>query len=681
MIDKLIKTDPLPVTLETNVESVLGLYLDMGLLRIPVVDNTRKFCGVIRLNQDILFKIQSNGGKAKEYLDSKYSTIYLNDSIESIDWKKETYLPVIAADGMYQGYVVKEDATNFIHNYERILLTAIRDKDITGIVAINQSNCITFVNRSAEKLYGLNNIKGKLITEVNPQTMLHNIIKSGNSLFSITMMLPNGTQVLADFHPLYENDGVIGAIAFFNSIDEIDEVLKKSHQVMEIALNSSYDGIWITDNNGKAIYINDAIERITGLRKNECIGRYSQDLEREGILSESVALKVMKEKDIVTILQATPSGKKTLVTGTPIYSEDHEISFVVVNNRDITELTALRENYQKSQILKAELENLKTKLKRYEEKEIITKSKQMRKILDLVEKIAPLDSTVLIYGESGVGKEVIAKLLHNLSPRSKNGRYVSINCGAIPSTLLESELFGYEKGAFTGAIKEGKLGLMEQAHNGTLLLDEIGELPMDMQVKLLRVLQERKIVRLGGTNEKELDLRIIACSNRDLHEMTQQHLFREDLFYRLNIVPITIPPLRERTEDISGLLLYYLDHFNKKFKTAKYFSPAVIDLFVRHSWPGNVRQLINIVERLVITSQGDLIGLTDLPTEFLGPVYRQETFEEIIMDDGKTLKQMVGEFESKIVENAMREFGTSRKAASVLGISQASVLRRIKRNH
>jgi len=300
----------------------------------------------------------------------------------------------------------------------------------------------------------------------------------------------------------------------------------------------------------------------------------------------------------------------------------------------------------------------------------------MHQVFELAIKVAKVDSNVLITGESGVGKEVITKIINQAGPRAQKP-FLQINCGAIPENLLESELFGYAGGAFTGAKKNGKMGYFELSQGGTLLLDEIGELPLSLQVKLLRAIQERKIFRIGGTIPYKFDVRIIFATNRNLEEMVQSGLFRADLYYRLNVVPINIPPLRNRTEDIIPLTFHFLKLLNSKYKTNKRFEPEVLLAFERYKWPGNVRELENVIERMVIFSDEEIIGLQHLPfnsvnsedsngltIEVLKPVPLQ-TASEIL--------------EKKLVAKALQLSGSTRKAAKILGVTHPTVIRKAQK--
>lgn len=299
----------------------------------------------------------------------------------------------------------------------------------------------------------------------------------------------------------------------------------------------------------------------------------------------------------------------------------------------------------------------------------------MENILQLAAKIADVDSTVLILGESGVGKEVIARFIHKRSHRDK-GPFVKINCGAIPETLLESELFGYETGAFTGAKRQGKPGLIEMANEGTLFLDEIGELPLNLQVKLLQVLQEHRLVRIGGIKPITVNIRVIAATNRDIENMVKKGEFREDLFYRLNVVPITIPPLRERRDDIIPLIYHFLEEYNRKYDKAKKISAEAKDILIKYNWPGNVRELENTVERLVVTVEEDVILPHHLP-ENLKEI--NIPLKVVNVDGIIPLKDAVEMVERQLLHKAVEQCNSTYDIAKILGVNQSTVVRKIQK--
>jgi transcriptional regulator with PAS, ATPase and Fis domain len=290
----------------------------------------------------------------------------------------------------------------------------------------------------------------------------------------------------------------------------------------------------------------------------------------------------------------------------------------------------------------------------------------MADLMQTVNQVAQFDSAVMITGESGVGKEIVAHQIHLQSPR-KDKPYIRINCASIPDNLLESELFGYEEGAFTGAKKGGKMGIFELANGGTLLLDEIAELPLGVQAKLLRVIQENEVTRIGGNKTKKIDVRIITATNRDLNEMASRNEFRKDLYYRLNVVPINVPPLRERREEIPALIEHFLNKFNEKYGLKKQISPQVVDKLINYDWPGNIRELKNIVERAVVTDPGDTIFNLDIDK-----LHHFDSSDQPNID----LRELVKKLEKHYIEAYLVKYGSTRKAAAALGISQSTLCRK-----
>jgi len=303
--------------------------------------------------------------------------------------------------------------------------------------------------------------------------------------------------------------------------------------------------------------------------------------------------------------------------------------------------------------------------------DMVFESRAMRKVVAMVLRLANVDSTVLITGESGVGKEIIAILIHRTSRRRQEA-FVTINCGAIPENLLESELFGYEKGSFTGAGREGKIGLLEMGNHGTVFLDEIGELPVALQVKILRAIQEQKIMRVGGLKSISLDVRFLAATNRDLKNMVENRTFREDLFYRLNVVPIHIPPLRERPRDIIPLTRLFLNKYNKRYNLEKKIAPEVLRSFEAYGWPGNVRELENLVERLVVCADREVITLQD---EVLAGYFETAP---LTLSDVMPLKEARAQLERNLVRRALALGGSSRAAAKLLDVDHTTVLRKAR---
>ena len=440
-------------------------------------------------------------------------------------------------------------------------------------------------------------------------------------------------------------------------------------------LESSYDGIWITDHVGKILFANSANAKLLGVPRSELENKTTQELQDEGVFQTSAILEALQTRQQVSKVCNNPRTCLTvLATATPVFNEVGDIQYIFNNVRDITALNEMRESLQdKVEIIRQQNSQLETMKLRLGVGTIVANSKAFTQVVELARRAATFDgATVLILGESGTGKEVISELIVNTSPR-KDKPYLQINCGAIPENLIESELFGYEKGAFTGADAKGRKGLFEAANGGTVFLDEIGDLPLHMQVKLLRVLQQKRIVRVGGTETVNLDVRIIAATNKDLKQMVKEGRFREDLYYRLNVVPIKIPPLRDRKEDILPLVNHFLTVANRKYHTNKSIYSDTIDVLESYSWPGNVRELENLMENLVITTPGDIIRRENL-SERLQFSTEDRGFTE---DTGViTLKETVERAEYMAIQKAIRQCGSIRKAAVALGVDPSTIVRK-----
>lgn len=444
---------------------------------------------------------------------------------------------------------------------------------------------------------------------------------------------------------------------------------------IENILESFYDGIWITNGAGVVLYTNKAWERISGVTREEVIGKTTQELLDKKLFSHSVTFSVLEKRQRVTMMGFTyRTGKHTLTTGTPIFDDQGNIAYVVNNVRDITDLTNMKKELENKEELIAQQQNELALLRSLQLNSpfgVVISSRQMKKVMEMSVHVGKFDCTVLIQGESGVGKEIIAQTIVQSSER-KEGPFIKINCGAIPETLLESELFGYEKGAFTGADPKGKTGMFEMANKGTILLDEVGEIPISLQVKLLRVLQEKEIIRVGGTKPIKLNIRIIAATNQNLEEMVREGTFREDLYYRINVVSIIIPPLRKRPDDIPALTKHFLHKFNKKYNLNKSISPQLQDLLLTYPWPGNVRELQNLIENLVILTQDDVITPEHLPAKFLE--HRNNVTPNLVeINKILPLKEAVNILETNLIKEAMQRFGTTRRAASILKVDQSTL--------
>ncbi len=445
-------------------------------------------------------------------------------------------------------------------------------------------------------------------------------------------------------------------------VAEKERVLMDLKDVFEYA----FDEIFVTDEQGIVVRVNSTCERHYQLAAEELVGKHVKELQKDGIFYPSATLEVIEKKRPIELVQTTKSGEYLHVRTRPVFDDEGNLRRVISYSRDLTELYQLR---QKVEEMDNQLKTYKKELREtYEHEGLIFKSLAMQKIVDTIKKVSVVDSTVLVLGETGVGKSRLVRHLHEVSHR-KNESFYEINCAALPTNLIESELFGYSGGSFTGANREGKKGLLESAHKGTLFLDEIGEMPIEIQAKLLQVLQEKTFRPIGGRELKKVDVRIVAATNRDLSMMVKQGTFRKDLYYRLNVIPIAIPPLRERTEDILPLIYHYLQQFNKKYGRDVKLAPSTLQMFVGYPWEGNNREIENVIERIVITVD-DVVTVEDLPLSMQ---------EAAVEQSGQSLYKMLEEVERNIILKAYKTYGSSYKVAKFLQISQSAATRKIKK--
>ena len=445
------------------------------------------------------------------------------------------------------------------------------------------------------------------------------------------------------------------------------EVIKKE-KLREFTkiIEEMNDGVYITDEKAMTIFENKSYEKISGVDRNLFLGKNMKQIVKEKLIDKSATLEVLDKKREITMNQTLRNGKKVLITGTPIYSDDNKLSMVVTVVRDITALNKLQEELQSKQ---REIEKLKLFIR--ENGGIIYRSDKMKNIISRAEKCAAYDTTVLIAGETGVGKDMLAKFIHNHSNR-KDKVFMEINCAAIPPTLLESELFGYEGGAFTGASKQGKKGIFELSNGGTIFLDEIGEMSLGLQAKLLKVIQDKKVYKVGGEKHIPIDVKIITASNKNIEEMVNMKRFRADLYYRLNVIPIKIPPLRERKEDILPLVNSFLESLISLYKEDKKLDEKAMKLLYDYSYPGNIRELKNLIERAYILSTGSTIMEDDFPKELRNSttsVYNKNY-------DGMSLKAALDSLEKELIKNAIKNTKTSKEAADLLSVEPSTFTRK-----
>jgi PAS domain S-box-containing protein/TyrR family helix-turn-helix protein len=452
---------------------------------------------------------------------------------------------------------------------------------------------------------------------------------------------------------------------------------------MQDIVEASHDGLFMSDGQGKILMVNSAWERICGIHRDFVVGKNAREMVNQKWYTESSVIAAIKARKKVTIMlemtRGEKVGQKILATAIPIWGDNGEIKRVVANIRDITEILYLKELLEKTRQLNemyaAELQQMRVQQVQAG-CDVIARSAATRRVVEMAAQVAKVDSTVLVTGESGVGKEVIANAIHRLSHRSE-GPLIKINCGAIPETLLESELFGYEPGAFTGARKQGKPGMFELAEKGTLFLDEVGDISLNLQVKLLRVLQDHTVMRVGGLKPIPVDARIIAATNKNLRDLVAAGAFREDLFYRLNVVSIEIPPLRGRKEDIPLLALHFLEKISKRYEFNKRFSPCIVDALLAYSWPGNIRELENVIERMLVMTEEEEIGPRDLPVYIRNHLIPDDA--KMVLSENVPFHKAIEQVEKQLLEQALKKYGSTRKIASALKVNQSTIVRKMKK--
>ena len=432
------------------------------------------------------------------------------------------------------------------------------------------------------------------------------------------------------------------------------------------------DDMMLSDAEGVILWVSENYEKNFGFAHGSIVGKSAFDLEQDGTFDPCITAEVLRQKKKITTTQTINRVHKNVMTvGIPLFDKAGALKYAVCfNTVSMEQINVIQQNYR----------NLQNSLQQYTQEiaelriratstSIVVKSAAMQRLWTLIQNTANTKANILITGETGVGKSAIAKAIHNMSSRA-NGPFIEVNCAVLHENLIESELFGYEKGAFTGAASGGKIGKIELANHGTLFLDEIGELPHHIQSKLLQLIQEKTIERLSGTRRIELDFRLLVATNRNLEEEVQRGLFRSDLFYRLNVIRIHIPPLRQRPEDILPLAHQFLERFCGEYGKQLALSPRFVAFLEQYPWPGNVRQLENLMELLVITAQDPILDVTALPVEFTGG-------DTPLPAPTGTLAERMDAFEGQIIRDSYRRCGTTVAVAKELGISQATAARKI----
>ena len=457
---------------------------------------------------------------------------------------------------------------------------------------------------------------------------------------------------------------------------------------LDAILDLMEDGIFLSNRQGITLRVNKAYEAISGVDREHLEGMHVLDLQKQGIFNKVLNPSVVQTGKPTSLVQEFGKDKRTFhLRGFPVFDSNGQVSLVVTFVRDITSITQLqRQINEQGQLIEQYQNRMAAILSAHEQIEGIFDSRPMQTLLGKLMRIAVTDATILLLGETGTGKDVLARLIHANSPR-KNEVFIKVDCSSISEQLIESELFGYVKGAFTGANTQGKAGYFESADGGTLFLDEIGELPFSMQSRLLRVLQDQEIVRVGSPKARKVDVRILAATNRDLSADIATGKFRQDLYFRLNVAELMVPPLRERREDIPLLSQLFLEQFNGKYKKHVRFSPRTFRALASYSWPGNVRELQNMIQQLVITNDDEVIEPHALASRIQQSFGEQEEYphpqtREYVPQlpcTPRPLKEVIASIECDLLRRAVEQYGSYSKVAEMFQINRSTLFRKLQR--
>lgn len=444
------------------------------------------------------------------------------------------------------------------------------------------------------------------------------------------------------------------------------------------------EGVLITDRHGNQVYVNKTYEELTGVGRESMVGKTARELQEAGFFDVILNPEVVHTGKPITRIQTLRDGRKVVLNANPVFDADGKVDMVVTFMRDITAITRIREQLSAQQELLKTFQNLQGKQEQTRfGAPVVMNSSVMQTFFTKLLMAADSGVTVLLMGETGTGKDIFARKLFMCSPRAEKP-FIKADCSSIPENLIETELFGYTPGSFSGASPKGKIGLIEAASGGTLFLDEIGELPMQMQSRLLRVLQDREIVRVGSVEARHVDVRFIVATNKDLENEVQKGKFRSDLYYRLNVSVFKIPPLRERREDIVPLAHAFLGFYCERYRRTLTLTSAAEKALECHSWPGNVRELENMMQGLVVSHDKRTLDVKDLP---LPRLWRAEHSRHSIeendipadMLERRSLKEIMSTFEERVLRQSVRCFKSMAELCARLKIDRTTAFRKMRR--
>ena len=671
-----MKLEPPIVRMGDPFKKVIDILIATKINSVQVLDENNDIQGIISLYHALkmLSKHVSQHTPVENIMERKILSIDPEVPIEELIKWNVSSLPVVVNKKL-MGLITLSDTIQAYNTSMLDLqreLKAVIESVYNGIISVDSNKQIRILNKSAEKAFeiDLDELKGTDIDDLIGENFISEVVKTGQPIVNKRIEFGNKAFMTNCSCMLDEDNNIIGAVCSFQDSTGLEEAYRELLHTKEITeelnaiIESSFDGILVTDNNGIIKKVNTSLHEIIDWQ-DTLIGEKITTLNK--IIDTNFFFKLKEKGKSITTSCILEDGREILISANPISNHNGQMEGIVANVRDTTTLKLLENQVAVlHELYHSELAKTNAM------KEYVFESPSSKKAVDAAIQVAKVESTVLITGESGVGKEVFASLIHSNSSR-KNMPFVKINCGAIPEALLESELFGYEAGAFTGAQKKGKPGIFEVASGGVLLLDEVGDLPLHLQVKLLRAIQEKEIMRVGGLKPKKIDVRIIAATNKDLKKMMREGEFRKDLYYRLNVVPIHVPALRERREDLVALSQYYLNKFNVKYGMEKKLGQTAMQSIYLYDWPGNVRELENIVERAVVTTHEDIIQNLGICTDD-----SPQITQDIPDDFNKCYKEIVRDYEKKLISSALEKYKTTRKAGEALSLDQSTIVKKCK---
>lgn len=688
ILKDIISKNPVTLSENSSIAVALNLFLENKVEGIPVLGSNSEIIGILtllKLIKDLQQNINVNLPIKKDFLEKP---VIINDDTSVVDvWLSHGNgpFPLVYVDtfNRFSGILTKGDLINAF--YKEFLLmqngiSAISRSVFNGVIVIDKNKIIRIFNPQAELVTGVKTsfALGKKADEIFPESDLIEVLQSKKPKLNQKEKIGNSS-ILSNTFPIIYQRKITGVVQVFQNLNKIESTsrelkeLEKLNTIMEMVFENALEEIAVVDEKGIIQYANQKFLTLFNISSQEAIGKHiNQVAMGKGIFK---AIQSGEKRTVSRFL--TESGREFVVQRIPLKKGNKIIGEVGMSLfKDFNDMESI---LQKLHILEKKVNYYKKKLKSvcpsyYTVNDIIGHSEIIRKTKEIAFKAASNSSNVLILGESGTGKELFAHAIHHASAR-KMKSFVRVNCSAIPKELLEAELFGYEPNSFTGARKKGRVGKFELSHQGTIFLDEIGDMPLEMQAKLLRVIQEKEIERVGGTNPIRVNFRLITATNQDLEKKVSEGSFRKELYYRINVIRLCLPPLRQRREDIPFLVQYILKRIKEERGISDIFiTPEVLDIFERYNWPGNIRELMNIMEYAVNIMEGNSIKLNNLPSFLLNMDRTEEKF------DRNYFKRVLHESEKdailKLIESTQ---GNVSKAAKIMGVHRTGLYKKLKR--